>query len=94
MCFLCNYIVHKEQCTKKLVLSKATTAFVKCFGRVKMAYTIAFAGKGGTGKTTLTGLLIDYLSKKGKARYSPSMPTPTQISTRCSAWKLRRRSAR
>ena len=31
-----------------------------------MAYTIAFAGKGGTGKTTLTGLLIDYLGKKGK----------------------------
>ena len=31
-----------------------------------MAYTIAVAGKGGTGKTTLTGLLIDYLSKAGK----------------------------
>ncbi|MCL2110955.1 MAG: AAA family ATPase [Clostridiales bacterium] len=30
-----------------------------------MAYTIALAGKGGTGKTTLTGLLIDYLSKTG-----------------------------
>ncbi len=31
-----------------------------------MAYTIAVAGKGGTGKTTLTGLLIDYLCKHGK----------------------------
>ena len=31
-----------------------------------MAYTIAVAGKGGTGKTTLTGLLIDYLCKQGK----------------------------
>ncbi len=32
-----------------------------------MAYTIAVAGKGGTGKTTLTGLLIDYLCKSGHA---------------------------
>ena len=31
-----------------------------------MANTIAFAGKGGTGKTTLSGLLIDYLGKSGK----------------------------
>ena len=31
-----------------------------------MAYTIALAGKGGTGKTTLCGLLIDYLCKSGK----------------------------
>lgn len=31
-----------------------------------MAYTIAIAGKGGTGKTTLTGLLIDYLVKTGR----------------------------
>ncbi len=30
-----------------------------------MGYKIAVAGKGGTGKTTLTGLLIDYLVKKG-----------------------------
>jgi len=29
-----------------------------------MAYTIAVAGKGGTGKTTFCGLLIDYLCKK------------------------------
>ena len=32
-----------------------------------MGYTIAVAGKGGTGKTTLTGLLIDYLVKKGES---------------------------
>lgn len=31
-----------------------------------MGYKIAVAGKGGTGKTTLTGLLIDYLVKKGE----------------------------
>jgi len=29
-----------------------------------MAYTIAVAGKGGTGKTTLAGFLIDYLVEK------------------------------
>jgi len=32
-----------------------------------MSVTIAIAGKGGTGKTTLSGLLIDYLCKKGKS---------------------------
>lgn len=31
-----------------------------------MAYTIAVAGKGGVGKTTICGLLIDYLCKKKK----------------------------
>ena len=31
-----------------------------------MAYTIAVAGKGGVGKTTLTGLMIQYLCKNGK----------------------------
>ncbi len=31
-----------------------------------MGYTIAVAGKGGTGKTSLTGLLIDNLVKKGE----------------------------
>jgi CO dehydrogenase maturation factor len=31
-----------------------------------MAYTIALAGKGGTGKTTLAGLLIRYLVEKGR----------------------------
>lgn len=31
-----------------------------------MARTIALAGKGGTGKTTLCGLLIDHLAKAGK----------------------------
>ena len=29
-----------------------------------MAYTVAVAGKGGTGKTTLAGFLIDYLVEK------------------------------
>ena len=31
-----------------------------------MVYTIAMAGKGGTGKTTCCGLLIDHLAKQGK----------------------------
>lgn len=31
-----------------------------------MAQTIAVAGKGGVGKTTLTGLLIQYLTESGK----------------------------
>ena len=30
-----------------------------------MAQTIAVAGKGGVGKTTLTGLLIQYLGAGG-----------------------------
>ncbi len=32
-----------------------------------MAHVIAVAGKGGVGKTTLCGLMIDYLAKKGKS---------------------------
>jgi len=31
-----------------------------------MAFSIALAGKGGTGKTTLAGLLVKYLVKSGK----------------------------
>lgn len=31
-----------------------------------MAFVIALAGKGGTGKTTLAGLLVKYLVEKGK----------------------------
>lgn len=31
-----------------------------------MAHVIAIAGKGGVGKTTLTGLMIQYLGEKGK----------------------------
>ncbi|MCG6909584.1 MAG: AAA family ATPase [Deltaproteobacteria bacterium] len=31
-----------------------------------MAYSIALAGKGGTGKTTVAGMLIKYLVEKGK----------------------------
>ena len=31
-----------------------------------MSYNIAVAGKGGTGKTSLTGLLIDILLKEKK----------------------------
>ena len=32
-----------------------------------MAYTIALAGKGGVGKTTITGMLIRYLAEKTKS---------------------------
>jgi CO dehydrogenase maturation factor len=32
-----------------------------------MAFNIALAGKGGTGKTTIAGLLIKYLASKGKS---------------------------
>lgn len=31
-----------------------------------MPHIIAFAGKGGTGKTTITGMMIDWLCKNGK----------------------------
>ena len=31
-----------------------------------MAFSIALAGKGGTGKTTVAGMLIKYLVNKGK----------------------------
>ncbi len=31
-----------------------------------MAYSIAIAGKGGVGKTTFTGMLVDYLVEAGK----------------------------
>ena len=32
-----------------------------------MSFTIATAGKGGTGKTTLSGLMIDYMIKNGQS---------------------------
>jgi CO dehydrogenase maturation factor len=35
-------------------------------GGLNMGYTIALAGKGGTGKTTMAGLLIRYLVDHGK----------------------------
>ena len=31
-----------------------------------MPHTIAVAGKGGVGKTTISGMLIDYLCTTGK----------------------------
>ena len=31
-----------------------------------MTYSIALAGKGGTGKTTVCGLIVDYLARAGK----------------------------
>ena len=32
------------------------------------SHTIAVAGKGGVGKTTTCGMIIDYLCKAGKGR--------------------------
>ena len=32
-----------------------------------MAFSIALAGKGGTGKTTVAGMLVKYLVDKGKS---------------------------
>ena len=32
-----------------------------------MSFKIAVSGKGGTGKTTIAGLIIGYLIRKGKA---------------------------
>ena len=32
-----------------------------------MPYTIALAGKGGTGKTTIAGMLVKYLVNNGKS---------------------------
>lgn len=40
--------------------------YITDLGGSIMGYTIAVAGKGGTGKTTLTGLLIDFLVRKGE----------------------------
>jgi len=31
-----------------------------------MAFTIALAGKGGTGKTTVAGMLVKYMLQRGK----------------------------
>ena len=44
-----------------------------------MAQVIAVAGKGGVGKTTLCGLLIQYLCEKGK--------TPVQFQLKRSTWR-------
>ena len=47
-----------------------------------MSFIIAVAGKGGTGKTTVAGMLLRYLLEHGKNRYWRWTPTPTAISTR------------
>ena len=44
-----------------------------------MAHVIAIAGKGGVGKTTLSGLLIQAMCKLGKHRFLQSMQTQTRI---------------
>lgn len=43
-----------------------------------MAHVIAVAGKGGVGKTTLTGLIIQYLGEKGKVLFLQLMQTQIQ----------------
>lgn len=44
-----------------------------------MAKIIAVAGKGGVGKTTLTGLMIQYLCKNGKHPFLRWMRMPIPI---------------
>ena len=39
-----------------------------------MPYTIAVAGKGGVGKTTLTGMMIQYLADKKEGPIWQLMP--------------------
>jgi CO dehydrogenase maturation factor len=39
---------------------------IKTLRKMIMAFSIALAGKGGTGKTTVAGMLISYLLAKGK----------------------------
>jgi uridine kinase len=39
-----------------------------------MTVTIAIAGKGGTGKTTIAGLLIKLLKEEGRGPSWPSTP--------------------
>ena len=41
-----------------------------------MTTTIALAGKGGVGKTTIAGMIIKYLAQNQPAVSSQSMPTP------------------
>ena len=43
-----------------------------------MAHVIAIAGKGGVGKTTLCGMLIQYLADRKKDRYWQLMQMPIQ----------------
>ena len=44
-----------------------------------MAFVIAFAGKGGTGKTSLAGLVVKYLSPKGGGLSLPSTLTAMPV---------------
>ena len=49
----------------------------------RMTITIAVAGKGGTGKTTLSGLLVRYLVQHKAARSWRSTPIPAATCTSC-----------
>ena len=42
-----------------------------------MPYTIAVAGKGGVGKTTLTGMMIQYLADKKEGH--DTVPNSTHL---------------
>ena len=44
-----------------------------------MAHVIAVAGKGGVGKTTLCGLLIQYLCEQKKGPFWQWTPMPILI---------------
>ena len=52
-----------------------------------MAHVIAVAGKGGVGKTTLTGLIIQNLGDKGKVPSLQWMRMQTPILMKCWEWR-------
>ena len=56
-------------------------------------HTIAVAGKGGVGKTTISGMIIDYLTSTGKGPVLVVDVTPTPTSTRAWGWRRRPRWA-
>ena len=48
-----------------------------------MAQTIALAGKGGVGKTTICGMLIEYLCEKKQGPVLAVDADANSTSTRC-----------
>ena len=50
-----------------------------------MPHTIAVAGKGGVGKTTISGMLIDYLCATGKTPVHFGKPSAKTVEMICEA---------
>lgn len=51
---------------KNTAVRRIKTGHMIAYGGMKMGHIIAVAGKGGVGKTTLCGLLIQYLCESGR----------------------------